>query len=53
MSSLKLLLRPATKWNIPRRSIHSTHVFRNAAEPETEAAAARKYTTYTCKKSVN
>ncbi|KAG2229955.1 hypothetical protein INT48_003500 [Thamnidium elegans] len=28
MSSLKLLLRPVTKWTIPRRSIHSTTVFR-------------------------
>lgn len=43
MSSFKSLLRPATQWVIPRRSIHSTRVFRNAvAEPETEAAAARK-----------
>lgn len=43
MSSIKLLVRPVSKWIVPRRSIHSSAVIRTTAEPETEAAAARKY----------
>lgn len=42
MSSIKMLARPMTKWVVPRRSIHSTAVFRTAVEPESEAAAQRK-----------
>jgi hypothetical protein len=43
MSSIRLLVRPVSKWVVPRRSIHSTAVFRATAEQETEAAAQRKY----------
>lgn len=46
MSSIKLLARPVSKWIVPRRSIHVSAITRSAAEPETEAAAARKYQHY-------
>lgn len=42
-----MLARPLTKWAIPRRSIHSTAVFRAAVEPESEAAAQRAERTMT------
>lgn len=46
MSSFKLLVRPVSKWIVPRRSIHSSAIVRATAEPETEAATARKYPQY-------
>jgi hypothetical protein len=42
MSSVRSLLRPITKWTVPRRNFHSTNVFRATAEQQEEAATQRK-----------
>lgn len=42
MSLARSLLRPVGRWATPRRSFHSTTVFRATAKQQEEAATQRK-----------